>query len=214
MKLVMALTGLVWLGYLAVHMYGNLKAFSGQEAFDGYAHHLREIGEPMLPYGGLIWITRVVLLASIVLHVLSAIALWKRARAARPQKYVVKKAVVATFSSKMMRWGGVAILAFIIFHILHLTTHTINPGGNPDSPYVRMVDSFEIWWVSAIYVIALIAVGLHLRHGVWSGLQTLGFTTNATRRTLANTAAIGIAVVIAGGFILVPLSVVFGLITT
>src|SRR3954447_6831160 len=105
----MAVSGLIMVGYLILHMYGNLKALQGQEAFDEYAHHLRTFGEPMLPHEGLLWIIRAVLLLSIIGHAYAAFTLWGRANKARTQKYVVKKAVAATLSSKMVRWGGVTL---------------------------------------------------------------------------------------------------------
>lgn len=213
MKLLMAVTGLVFIGYVVVHMYGNLKAFSGQGAFDEYAHHLRELLTPMLPYGGVVWIMRVVLLLALVGHAVSAYYLWARAHQARPQRYAVKKAVRATISSRTMRWGGTALLAFVVFHVLHLTTRTITPGGSYDSPYLRVVNSFEIWWVTAIYVVAMIALALHLRHGTFSALQTLGFTSTGRRYRIAQTTGLAVAVVVAGGFAVVPLSVLAGIIT-
>ena len=214
LKLLMAVTGLVFIGYVLLHMYGNLMAFGGQETFDTYAHHLRELLTPMLPYGGLLWILRVVLLASLIGHAGSAFALWSRANRARDQRYVVKKAVTATISSRTMRWGGVALLAFIVFHILHLTTHTIDPAGTGgDSPYVRLVDSFQIWWVAAIYLIAMLALALHLRHGAFSVFQTLGLTQTKKRYRIAQGVGLTLAIVIAGGFALVPLSVLVGIIS-
>lgn len=210
----MAVTGLVFIGYVLLHMYGNLKVFAGQEAFDEYAHHLRTFGEPMLPYKGLLWIVRVVLLLSIIGHAYAAFTLWARAGRARTQKYAVKKAVAATLSSKMMRWGGVALLLFVVFHLLHLTTHTINVNGDPDSPYERVVSSFqpEQWWVAVIYLLAMCALAMHLRHGVWSACQTLGFTNTAASRARANFAGVFLAVVVAGGFALVPLSILTGIV--
>lgn len=210
----MAVTGLIFIGYVLLHMYGNLKVFAGQEAFDEYAHHLRTFGEPMLPHEGLLWIVRVVLLLSIIGHAYSAFALWARASSARSSKYAVKKAVAATLSSKMMRWGGVALLAFVVFHLLHLTTHTINVNGDPESPYERVVSSFqpEQWWVAVIYLLAMLALAMHLRHGVWSACQTMGLTNSAKARLRANGAAVFLAVVVAGGFALVPLSILFGIV--
>ncbi len=210
----MALSGLVFIGYLVLHMYGNLKVFAGQQSFDEYAHHLRVFGEPMLPENGLLWVMRLILLVSLVVHAVAAFKLWARASSARTSKYVVKKAVAASLSSRVMRWGGVAILLFVIFHLLHLTTHTINPGGNPDSPYQRMVNGFapENWWVAIVYLLAMVALAMHLRHGVWSAAQTLGFTNTPAARARYNMAGYVLALVIAGGFALVPLSILFGIV--
>jgi succinate dehydrogenase / fumarate reductase cytochrome b subunit len=213
-KLAMAVTGLVFIGYLLLHMYGNLKVFAGQDSFDEYAHHLRVFGEPILPENGLLWIVRVVLLLSLVIHAAAAFKLWARASKARGHKYAVKKAVAATLSSRTMRWGGVALLLFVVFHILHLTTHTINPGGNPESPYQRMVNGFspDNWWVPVIYLLAMVALAMHLRHGVWSAAQTMGLTNTPQARARFNMAGYTLALVIAGGFALVPLSVLFGIV--
>jgi len=214
LKLLMAVTGLVFIGYVLLHMYGNLWAFSGQQAYDEYAHHLRVLLTPVLPYGGLLWILRVVLVASLIGHAGSAFALWARANRARDQRYVVKKAVTATISSRTMRWGGVALLAFVVFHVLHLTTHTINPAGTDgESVYVRLVDSFQLWWLTAIYLIAMLALAMHLRHGTFSALQTLGLTQTKQRYRIAQGVGLTLAIVIAGGFALVPLSVLVGIIS-
>jgi succinate dehydrogenase / fumarate reductase cytochrome b subunit len=213
-KIAMALTGLIFILYVLAHMYGNLKVFAGQEAFDDYAHHLREIGEPILPREGFLWIMRVVLLVAVAVHATAAYRLWARAAGARSHKYAMKKAAVATISSRTMRWGGTALLLFIVFHLLHLTTHTINPAGDPDSPYRRMVDSFQPdnWWVSVIYLLAMVALAMHLRHGTWSAAQTLGLTNTAAQRAWWNVAGYVVALVVAGGFALVPLSALFGIV--
>jgi succinate dehydrogenase / fumarate reductase cytochrome b subunit len=213
-KLAMALTGLIFIGYVLAHMYGNLKVFAGQESFDEYAHHLREFGEPILPYEGFLWLMRVVLLLALVVHATAAYRLWARAASARSHKYAMKKAAVASLSSRTMRWGGTALLLFIVFHLLHLTTHTINPGGDPESPYVRMVQSFapENWWVSVVYLLAMVALAMHLRHGTWSAAQTLGLTNTAGQRAAWNLAGYALALVVAGGFALVPLAALFGIV--
>jgi succinate dehydrogenase / fumarate reductase cytochrome b subunit len=210
----MAVSGLLFIGYVLLHMYGNLKVFGGQNSFDEYAHHLRTFGEPILPHEGLLWIMRVVLLVAVVVHATAAYKLWALASRARGQKYVVRKAAVATISSRTMRWGGTALLLFVVFHLLHLTTHTINPGGNPESPYRRMVNSFapENWWVTVIYLLAMVALAMHLRHGMWSAAQTLGLTNTPASRNGWNLAGYALALVVAGGFALVPLSVLFGIV--
>ncbi len=210
----MAVSGLIFIGYVLAHMYGNLKVFAGQESFDTYAHHLREFGEPMLPHEGFLWVMRLILIVALVVHAVAAYRLWARAAGARSQKYVMKKAAVATISSRTMRWGGTAILLFVLFHLLHLTTHTINPGGNPDSPYRRMVNSFEPenWWVTIIYLLAMVALAMHLRHGTWSAAQTLGLTNTPAARARWNLLGYSLALVVAGGFALVPLSILFGIV--
>lgn len=206
----MAVTGAVFVGYVALHMYGNLMAFGGQQTFDTYAHHLRTFGQPMLPYSGLLWVVRVVLVLSLVGHVYSAFKLWSRADRARSTKYAVKKATKATFSSKWMRWGGVALLLFVIWHILQFTTRTITPGGDSDSPYLRLVNGFSVWWVFAIYAVALFALAMHLRHGIWSACQTLGWTSSVLSARIVNAIAIAIAVIIPVGFVLPPFFILIG----
>ncbi len=216
LKAAMAVTGAILVLYLIAHMYGNLKIFSGQEAFDGYAHSLRELGYPMLPENGLLWILRVVLLASVLIHIYAAVALWARARRARPaaQRYKVNKRVARSYASYTMRYGGVLIALFVIFHILHLTTNHIAPGGRSDSPYERLVNGFqpEFWYVTLFYVLSVIMVGLHLRHGIWSALATLGANMSRRQGTL-NAIALGISLIVTVGFLLPPLAVTFGLVS-
>lgn len=217
LKIAMAISGLAFIGFVLGHMYGNLKAFSGQEAFNGYAEHLRTLGEPLLPHSGLLWIIRVGLIAALAVHVACALALTRRAHSARTVKYAVKKNVVSSVSSRTMRWGGVTILVFLAWHLLNFSIGKINPntgetGGAAGDPYSLMVDTFDLWWMTIIYLVAMAALALHLHHGTWSSLQTLGFTSTAAARTRAKAAGWVIAVVVAGGFSLVPLSVLLGII--
>ena len=213
LKIVMAVSGLVFIGYVLAHMYGNLKAFAGHDAFNEYAHHLREFGEPLLPHEGFLWLMRVLLLVALVAHVASAVALWRRAAKARTVKYQVKKNQSSSISSRTMRWGGLALLLFIVWHLLNFTVGKVNPsGGATDDPYNLMVDSFDVWWMTVIYLLAMLALGFHLHHGTFSAIQTLGFTNTASSRARAQQAGWVLAVVIAGGFSLVPLSVLAGII--
>jgi succinate dehydrogenase / fumarate reductase cytochrome b subunit len=214
LKLLMAASGVFFIGFVLTHMYGNLKAFGGQDAFDEYAQHLRTLGTPTLPYAGLLWIMRVGLIVSLVVHVAAAVTLWRRARKARPVKYVMKKRTGATFASLMMRWGGVAILLFVIWHLLNFSIGRVNVTGGPtDDPYNLLVDSFQTWWLTLIYLVAMAMLGAHLHHGIFSATQTLGLTGNARTRTLSKRVAFTLAVIIAGGFSLVPLGVLFGVIS-
>lgn len=212
MKLVMAVTGALFVLYVLLHMYGNLKMFGGQAAFDEYADHLRTFGAPFLPYSGFLWLLRAVLFISLVAHAYSAFYLWSRARSARTTKYQLRKAAAATISARFMRWGGVALLLFVVFHLLQFTTNTIRVNGDFASPYQRAVAGFQVWWVVLIYILAIAALGMHLRHGVWSASQTLGWTSSARARRAANTLAVTIAAVVVAGFLLPPLSILFGLI--
>ncbi len=213
----MAVSGLIMLGYLVLHMYGNLKVFEGQAKFDEYAHHLRIIGEPVLPYSGLLWVVRVVLVVSVVAHVYAALTLWRRARTARggTKRYYSSKAktgVQRSYASFTLRWGGVTIALFVVYHLLHLTWNVVAPGGASDSPYERLVNGFQIWWVTLSYVIAMIAVCLHLRHGTYSALTTLGLNGSVKARYRLNLLAYLVAAVITVGFLLPPLAIFFGLV--
>jgi len=127
---------------------------------------------------------------------------------------VMKKRTGATFASLMMRWGGVAILLFVIWHLLNFSIGRVNVTGGPtDDPYNLLVDSFQTWWLTLIYLVAMAMLGAHLHHGIFSATQTLGLTGNARTRTLSKRVAFTLAVIIAGGFSLVPLGVLFGVIS-
>ncbi len=220
LKFLMAVTGLIMVGYLLLHMYGNLKVFAGQEAFDDYSHHLRTLFQPYLPFGGLLWIIRVVLLASIVGHAYAAVTLWRRNRKAagfvggkRYHSPRGSRGIQRSYASFTLRWGGVVILLFVIYHLLHLTGNQIHPGGASDSPYERVVNGFEIWWVVLSYTIALLAVGLHLWHGVWSALTTLGANHSGTRVGSRLTPLSWIvAGIITIGFLIPPWAILLGIV--
>jgi succinate dehydrogenase / fumarate reductase cytochrome b subunit len=214
LKLLMAVSGLVFVAFVLLHMYGNLKAFAGHDAYNEYAHHLRTLGEPMLPYSGFLWILRVVLLVALVVHVYAAVVLWRRAGRARTVKYKVKKHVGSTYASRLMRWGGVTLFVFIIWHLLNFTVGKVNVQGHgTNDPYDLLVDTFETWWLTLIYLVAMAMLGAHIHHGFWSSAQTLGLTNNIRSRTLAKRVGFVLAVIIAGGFSLVPIFVLVGVIS-
>ena len=214
LKLGMALSGVVFIGFVLGHMYGNLKAFAGHDAFNEYAHHLRELGEPMLPHEGFLWIMRVGLIVALAVHVYCAVVLWRRAARARTTKYVMKKHTGAIFASRLMRWGGVTILVFLVWHLLNFTIGKVNvQGGATNDPYDLMVDTFDVWWMTLIYLVAMLALGAHLHHGIWSAAQTLGWTGTAAKRRRAKQVGLATALVISVGYSLVPLAVLAGIIT-
>jgi succinate dehydrogenase / fumarate reductase cytochrome b subunit len=214
LKLLMAASGLLFVLYVLLHMYGNLKAFAGHDAYNEYAHHLRTLGEPMLPFEGFLWVMRAVIIVALVVHVWSAAQLWRRANHARSQRYVMKKNVASSLSSRTMRWGGLTILLFIIWHLINFTVGKVNvAGGETNDPYNLLVDTFDTWWMTVIYLVAMLALGMHLHHGTWSAAQTLGLTNNVRSRRNAKTLGWIIAVVIAGGFSLVPIFVLAGVIS-
>jgi len=207
-KVVMAVTGLIGVGYLIVHVAGNLQAFSGQEKLDNYAATLHG------PLDEITWLVRIVLIVAVILHVWSAWSLTQEAHAARPVAYGKRQPQVSTLASRTMRWGGVFLLAFIVFHILHFTVKAIDPAGwahTHDAAghydiYGNVVHSFRIWWVALIYLVAMVFLGLHLFHGAWSSVRTLGYAkpgANPLHRQIALVVALAIAI----GFALVPIAV-------
>jgi succinate dehydrogenase cytochrome b subunit len=213
LKLLMAVSGIIFIGFVLLHMYGNLKAFAGHDAYNDYAHHLRTFGEPMLPYGGLLWVIRAVLLGSLIVHVYAAVTLWRRAKKARTIKYVMKKNKHSTYASHLMRWGGVTLLLFIVWHLLNFTIGKVNVQGGPTSdPYNLLVDSFSTWWLTLIYLLAMLMLGAHLHHGIWSSMQTLGFTNSVRERAFAKRVGLVLALIITIGFSLVPVFVLAGVI--
>src|SRR5919112_1702996 len=211
LKFVMAVTGAVLVLYLVAHMIGNLKIFLGEESLNTYAEWLRVVGEPALPAQGLLWLVRIVLLVSVVAHIVAATILARRARAARPVKYAHRRPVSTSYASRTMRWGGVIILLFVIYHILDLTTGTVNPNGVPGEVYDNVVADFSRWYVTLAYTVAMIALGFHVRHGVWSALQTLGRSSGPYQMRYKAIALV-FAVVLTAGFLAVPFAVQFGLV--
>ncbi len=209
----MAVTGAVMVAFLLLHMLGNLKIFLGKESFNDYADALRTLLEPILPYRTVLTIIEAVLVASVVLHVWAAISLTRQARKARPVKYVAKKSQASGYSTHILRWGGVTIALFLVWHLLDLSFGVVNPKGYDAAPADRMVAGFEParWWVTLIYIAAVIMVGLHLRHGIWSVFQTVGWANRARYKALKASAAL-ISAVLVLGFLAPPLAVTFGVI--
>lgn len=209
----MGVTGLIGIGFVLLHMAGNLQAFMGQTKINDYGAMLHG------PLNELTWLLRIVLIVSVVLHVLMAYQLTQRSAAARPVGYQKKTPQVSTLASRTMRWGGVLLLVFIVFHILHFTTETIDPAGwrwmtdvhgNRDV-YGNIVASFHIWWVALFYIVAMVFLGLHLYHGAWSSVRTLGYA-KPSAHPLHRRIALGIAAIIWLGFTLIPVGVIVGLI--
>jgi succinate dehydrogenase / fumarate reductase cytochrome b subunit len=212
-KIIMAVTGLIGVGFVIGHMAGNLQAFIGADKLNAYGALLHG------PLAELLWLARVVLIVAVVLHVLMAWQLTLRARAARPIKYARRAPQVSTWASRTMRWGGVLLLVFIVLHILHFTTGQVDPAnwrGRLDvagrrDVYGNLVASFRLWWVSLFYVVAMIFLGLHLYHGAWSSVRTLGHAP-ASPQPLRRRVALAIAVIVWLGFTVVPLGVFAGVI--
>src|SRR5919112_3709347 len=209
-KAVMAVSGIIMLLYLVAHVVGNLKLFTGRESFNSYSEWIRTVGEPAVPHQTVLTIVRIVLLVAVIAHFWAAVSLWRQAKRARPERYVTKKAVAQSYASRTMRWGGVIVLLFIVYHLLDLTTGTVNPDGD-GTPYDRLIASFSNPFVTAFYVAALILLGMHLRHGIWSATQTLGQSNRRRERTV-NAFALVFSTALIAGFLIVPFSVLFGLV--
>ena len=212
-KIIMAVTGLIWVGFVILHMAGNLQTFLGAEKLNNYAAMLHG------PLEEVVWLQRVVLFVALVLHVLMAFQLTRRSAAARPVGYQMREPQVSTLSSRLMRWGGVLLLVFIVLHILHFTTRDIGPAGFADGVdakgrfdlYRAVTTSFQIWWVTALYVLAMIFLGFHLWHGAWASIRTLGYA-KPSENPLKRRIAAGLATLVWVGFILVPIGVLVGII--
>lgn len=211
-KQAMAITGMFFVGFVILHAYGNLKVFSGATVYNDYALHLRTFLMPILPYEGLLWILRVLLVVFALVHIISAIALWHRANLARGSRYMVKTSLATAYAGRTVRWGGIILLLFLIFHISHFTlklakvgdaaayaSHQVflDPAGHvvdaagpgiisamEGNPYAMMFTTFSNWWMVLIYAIAVGALCLHIAHGVWSALQTIGWLRRNTQYTV------------------------------
>ena len=213
LKAVMAVTGILLVLFLIAHRLGNLKIFVGPTSFDHYAHWLRTIGSPVLPDTWYLWIQRSVLGIALVAHIWSATVLARRARAARPVRYAHRPKVQGSYAARTMRWGGVIVLLFVIYHILDLTTGTLNPVGDRAHPYANVVADFapDRWYVTLFYTLAVVAVGFHLRHGIFSAARTLGQQT-PRGAFYANAVAVVLSIVLVVGFLTVPFAVLTGLV--
>lgn len=216
-KVVMAVTGVILVLFVIGHMLGNLKIYAGpghdghEAKIDTYGHFLRSFGSDLFGPEGFLWIVRVVLLATIVLHAWSAIQVWRISRSARPVGYKKQERVASTYASRTIRYGGLILAAFVIYHILHFTTGHAHPEFVHGAIYNNLVIGFQNPLVSIFYIVAMAALGLHLYHGVWSGFQTLGVSNpkyNGWQRSLAAL----IAIVVAVGNISIPVAVLAGIV--
>jgi succinate dehydrogenase / fumarate reductase cytochrome b subunit len=213
-KAVMAVTGVILFGFVLGHLLGNLKLYAGPEHLDEYAAWLREVGSPAVPEGGLLLAARAVLLAAVVLHIWAAWQVTRMSRAARPHGYASRPRNHTTYASRTLRWGGVIILLFVIFHLLHFTAGTAHPDYprfNRESVYHNVVTGFgrEYWYVSLFYVVAQVALGFHLYHGLWSMFQSLGWNQPRFNRW-RNSFAHAFAWIITLGNVSFPLAVLAG----
>jgi len=219
-KAVMAVSGIVLFGYVLLHMVGNLKLYfprydegehAGELPLNVYAGWLREVGAPFLPGEGALWLVRIVLVVAVVAHVWAAWQVTRSSWRARPRAYEKLDRVQVDYAARTMRWGGVIIALFVVYHLLHLTTGQAHHDFVPGDVYHNVVAGFSLWWVSAIYVLANVLLGLHLYHGLWSMFQSLGLahpTFNPWRRHFAA----AFAAIVTAGNVSFPVAVLTGLI--
>lgn len=213
-KIIMAVTGLMLVGFVVVHMLGNLQVFIGPAKMNAYAAFLKSLGE-------LLWLARLGLLGATILHVLMAWQLTQLKRAARPIGYEQRVPQVSTWASRSMRWGGFLLLVFIVFHLLHFTTGTVFPAASqPDALYPafshtdvygNVIAAFRLPWVSAVYIVAMFFLMLHLFHGAWSSLRTLGLA-RPSRDPLHRRVSTVLAIITWLGFTAIPVAVLLGVI--
>jgi len=213
-KVIMAVTGIILVAFVILHMLGNLQVFIGPEKMNRYAAFLQSLGE-------LLWLARIILLVALILHVTMAYQLAQRSRLARPTAYQRRDPQVSTVASRTMRWGGVLILVFVIFHILHFTTGTVfpwasrtdamYPGFDHANVYGNIIAAFRSPWVVTFYVVVMLFLMLHLFHGAWSSVRTLGLA-KPSPRPLQRQVATVIALVVWLGFTAIPVAVFLGVI--
>jgi succinate dehydrogenase / fumarate reductase cytochrome b subunit len=202
-KVAMAVSGMLLVGFLISHMASNVLVFVDPAKLDAYGAWLRS-------FGPLLWVARAGLLAMVGIHILAAYQLTQAARAARPQEYVRAERRVSTYAARTMRWGGVLIAVFIVYHILHLTTGTLHPDFREGEVGGNLIRGLQVPWTAVFYTVVMVSIGAHFWHGIWSVFQTLGLNHPAWNRTRTSL-AVGLTVLVAGGFLSMPLAALFGL---
>ena len=203
-KAVMAVTGAILFLFVIGHMLGNLQIFEGPETLNAYGRFLHSVPE-------ILWAVRTVLVISVVLHIWASVELAARKIQARPIAYSKRDNIASSYASRTMYWSGPILLAFVIFHLLHLTAGTIHPGGDfvAADVYHNVVAGFQVWWVSAWYIFSMVLLGFHIRHGAWSMFQSVGI--NHPRHTpILKKAALVVAVMIVVGYSSIPVSILLG----
>ncbi len=205
-KIVMAITGAVLFLFVIGHMLGNLQVFEGPDKLNAYGHFLHGVPE-------ILWSVRIILLICVLLHIWASVELALRKNKARPIGYAKRENTVSTYASRTMYWSGPIILAFVIYHLLHLTAGVIHPGGEfvEGDVYHNVVAGFQVWYVSAWYVFSMILLGFHIRHGAWSMFQSVGINHPRHTPILKKAAAI-LAIIIVVGYISIPVSIMLGLV--
>jgi succinate dehydrogenase / fumarate reductase cytochrome b subunit len=201
-KLIVAITGVVLFGFVLGHLLGNLQIFLGPEALNRYAELLR--ANP-----GLLWAARIVLLGSVILHIVATVQLKAMALHARPSRYVRYTPTTSSFASRTMMWTGPMIAAFVVYHLLHFTTGTAHPDFVKEDVYRNVVLGFRSIPVSIAYIVAMVLLGWHLQHGLWSMFQSLGIN-HPVYTPLFKRFALVFAILIVAGNIAIPVAVMAG----
>lgn len=210
-KAMMAVSGIILFGFVFVHMAGNLKLYMGAESMNYYGEWLREVGAPALPRGVSLWLARLVLLGAVIVHIDAAVKLTIMNRKARPHDYKRRDTVQASYAARTMRWGGVIVLLFVIYHLMHFTWGNAHPDFRPGEPYHNAVVGFSSPLISLFYIVANVALGLHLYHGLWSMFQSLGWNHPKFNRWRRNF-AIAFALIVTLGNVSFPIAVLAGIV--
>lgn len=212
-KWVMAVTGIILLGFVLVHMVGNLKMYLGETDLNKYGVALREIGGDLVPHTSILWAVRSLLILAFVLHIHAAATLTAMNRKARPVGYKGgRHYVAANYAARTMRMTGVIVLLYLLFHLMDLTWGNANPNFVHGEPYHNVVESFSRAPVAVVYIIANILLGIHIYHGAWSMFQSLGWNNpriNAARRWFAT----AFAALIVIGNVSMPIAVLAGVVS-
>lgn len=211
-KVLMAVSGLVLFGFLVLHMIGNLKVLGGAEGFNAYAGFIREVGYPAVPHYGVLWAVRIALLLAVAVHAVAAFQTWGMSRRARAVGYRKNEDLSFSYASRTMRWGGVIILLFVVYHILHFTTGQAHADFVYGDVHHNFVVAFGNPVVLLVYLVAQAALCLHLYHGLWSVTQTLGMNHPKYNRFRRPVAA-ALALAIFAGFVIPPVAVFVGVVS-
>jgi succinate dehydrogenase / fumarate reductase cytochrome b subunit len=203
-KAIMAVSGIVLFLFVVGHLLGNLQIFAGPERLNAYSAFLKKSGE-------ILWAVRLVLLASLVLHVVASVQVSRASLRARPVGYAEKKSVETSYAARTMIWSGPLILLYVIYHLAMFTFLVTGPGYSPTDVYRNEVLAFRLPAISALYIVAMILLGLHLYHGVWSMLHTLG-ASNPRYRVLRRAVAPAVAIAITAGYVAIPIAVLAGVV--
>lgn len=204
-KYIMAVTGLIGYGFVLAHMTGNLLMFRGPDQMNAYGALLQSLG-------GVLWALRLTLLTAVLLHIIAAYQLTRMSLSSRPVSYERWKDVGSNYASRTMRWSGPLLLIFLVYHLLDFTIGKTNPNFVHGDVYGNVIASFSVWYISVFYIVAMLALGIHLYHGAWSMFQSLGLTNPRYDSWIRNLTIL-LTIVIIVGFVSIPIAVLLGFIS-